>query len=133
MTEVNQSLAVDDVPEAVEVAVPSDLLYKLNDRPPVAESFFVAFQHVLASFVGIITPPLLITTSLGLDAVNTSYIISMSLFATGLCTFIQCRTFGPVGSGLLSLQGTSFAFLGPIIGLGAFALQSGRSPEQALA
>lgn len=113
--------------------MPSDLLYGLNDRPPVAESFFVAFQHVLAAFVGIITPPLLITTSLGLDAVNTSYIISMSLFATGLCTFIQCRTFGPVGSGLLSLQGTSFAFLGPIIGLGAFALQGGRSPEQALA
>ncbi|MDW3060122.1 solute carrier family 23 protein, partial [Vibrio sp. 1978] len=28
------------------------------------------------------------------------------------------RTFGPVGSGLLSVQGTSFNFLGPIIGAG---------------
>lgn len=111
----------------------SDLIYGLNDRPPVPEAIFVAFQHVLAAFVGIITPPLIICTSLGLDPTNTSYIISMSLFASGLCTFIQCRKFGPVGSGLLSLQGTSFAFLGPILGVGTFALQGGRSPEPALA
>ncbi|UIE38122.1 uracil-xanthine permease family protein [Leptodesmis sichuanensis] len=133
MTELNQSLVVEDLQEIGEMRSRSDLIYGLNDRPPVPEAIFVAFQHVLAAFVGIITPPLIICTSLGLDPTNTSYIISMSLFASGLCTFIQCRKFGPVGSGLLSLQGTSFAFLGPILGVGTFALQGGRSPEQALA
>lgn len=111
----------------------SGLLYGLEDKPPPAEATFVAVQHVLASFVGIITPPLLICTALGLDPVNTSIIISMSLFASGICTFIQCRRFGPVGSGLLSLQGTSFAFLGPIIGIGLGAINAGNTPEQALA
>ncbi len=109
------------------------LIYGLTDKPPVAEAIFVAFQHVLAAFVGIITPPLIICSSLGLDAANTSYLISMSLFASGICTFIQCKRIGPVGSGLLSLQGTSFAFLGPILGVGTVALQSGKTPEQALA
>lgn len=109
------------------------LLYGLEDRPPMMESFFVAFQHVLAAFGGIITPPLIICSTLGLDATDTSYIISMSLFASGLCTFIQCRQIGPIGSGLLSLQGTSFAFLGPILGVGMTALQGGQSPESALA
>jgi xanthine permease XanP len=110
----------------------SELIYGLHDKPPVVESIFVAVQHVLAAFVGIVTPPLLICTSLGIDAANTSFIISMSLLASGICTFIQCKTFGPLGSGLLSLQGTSFAFLGAILGVGNTAIQSGKTPLQAL-
>ncbi|MFN5398252.1 MAG: uracil-xanthine permease family protein [Pseudanabaena sp.] len=115
------------------VVTKSGLIYGLNDKPPVVEAIFVAFQHVLAAFVGIITPPIIICSSLGLDAANTSYLISMSLFASGICTYIQCKRIGPIGSGLLSLQGTSFAFLGPILGVGTVALQKGSSPEQALA
>jgi xanthine permease XanP len=115
------------------IAFNSELLYGLNDKPPTGEAIFVAVQHVLASFVGIITPPLLICSALGLDPVNTSIIISMALFASGVCTFIQCRRIGPVGSGLLSLQGTSFAFLGPIVGIGTGAIDAGQTPEQALA
>jgi xanthine permease XanP len=133
MTEISQDLLVQESEETVELQPTSELIYGLNDRPPVPEAIFVAFQHVLAAFVGIITPAIIICGSLGLDAENTSYIISMSLFSSGICTFIQCRKFGPVGSGLLSLQGTSFAFLGPIIGVGSFALQSGRTPQEALA
>lgn len=133
MTELSQNLTIEDSQELVESQPTSELIYGLDDRPPVVEAIFVAFQHVLAAFVGIITPPLIICSSLGLDPANTSYIISMSLFASGLCTFIQCKKFGPVGSGLLSLQGTSFAFLGPILGVGTFALQGGRSPQEALA
>lgn len=135
MSQANEDLVLETAPETSNKPPQrkSELLYGLTDKPPVAESIFVAFQHVLAAFVGIITPPLIICTSLGLDAANTSYLISMSLFASGICTFIQCKKFGPVGSGLLSLQGTSFAFLGPILGVGAVALQGGRTPEQALA
>lgn len=121
-----------DIAESVTVTK-SGLIYGLNDKPPIAEAIFVAFQHVLASFVGIITPPIIICSSLGLDAANTSYLISMSLFASGICTFIQCKRIGIVGSGLLSLQGTSFAFLGPILGVGISAKAAGASPEQALA
>lgn len=133
MTEISQDLLVKETEEIVELQPTSELIYGLDDRPPVYEAIFVAFQHVLAAFVGIITPAIIICGTLGLDAENTSYIISMSLFASGICTFIQCKRFGPVGSGLLSLQGTSFAFLGPIIGVGTFALQAGRTPQEALA
>lgn len=132
MTQADHELVLEDVQE-IEQTSKCELIYGLNDKPPVAESIFVAFQHVLASFVGIITPPLIICGSLGLDPANTSYIISMSLFASGICTYIQCKKIGPVGSGLLSLQGTSFAFLGPILGIGTTALQGGQTPQQALA
>jgi len=36
----------------------SPLLYPLGDRRPHARAAFVAFQHVVAMFIGIITPPL---------------------------------------------------------------------------
>ena len=42
----------------------------------------------------------------------------MSLFVSGLATFVQCRRLGPVGCGLLCVQGTSFSFIGPIIAAG---------------
>ncbi|MBE9108016.1 purine permease [Nodosilinea sp. LEGE 07298] len=115
------------------ISFQSELLYGLNDKPPVGESIFVAIQHVLASFVGIITPGLIICGALGVSPADTGIIVSMSLFSSGLCTFIQCRKFGPIGSGLLSLQGTSFAFLGPVIGVGSAAIATGSTPEQALA
>lgn len=42
----------------------------------------------------------------------------MALFASGVSTFIQCRRVGPLGAGLLCVQGTSFSFIGPIISAG---------------
>lgn len=40
------------------------LIYGLNDRPPVREAIFAAIQHLLAIFVAIITPPLIIAGAL---------------------------------------------------------------------
>ena len=79
---------------------------------------FAALQHLLAIFVAIITPPLIIASALKLDVEKTSFLVSMSLFASGVSTFIQCRRFGVIGARLLCIQGTSFSFIGPIIATG---------------
>ena len=118
-----------------ENAVPEssfDLVYGLNDRPPFWESLFVALQHVFAVFVPIVTPPLFVCQALGVDATYTSYIVGMSLLISGWSTFLQGKTFGPLGSGLLSIQGTSFSFIGPIIAVGTASLDRGESIETAL-
>lgn len=94
------------------------LIYGLNDRPPVKETIFAALQHLLAIFVAIITPPLIIAGALKLDLETTGFLVSMALFASGVSTFIQCRRVGPIGCGLLCIQGTSFSFIGPIISAG---------------
>ncbi|MBE9160266.1 purine permease [Nodosilinea sp. LEGE 06152] len=133
MAQADRESTIAQEMDGDRISFQSELIYGLNDKPPVGESIFVAIQHVLASFVGIITPGLLICGALGVSPADTGIIVSMSLFASGICTFIQCRRFGPVGSGLLSLQGTSFAFLGPVIGVGTAAIASGSTPEQALA
>jgi xanthine/uracil permease len=38
---------------------PADLIYGLDDKPPLRLSIFVALQHVLAVFVSGTLPPLL--------------------------------------------------------------------------
>ncbi|AJJ09281.1 xanthine permease family protein [Yersinia rohdei] len=103
---------------------PSELIYRLEDRPPLAQTLFAACQHLLAMFVAVITPGLLICQALGLPAEDTQRIISMSLFASGLASLLQIKTWGPVGSGLLSIQGTSFNFVAPLI-MGGLALKNG--------
>ncbi len=111
----------------------TDLIYELEDKPPLFPALFAAIQHVLSIFLSIIAPPLIICGAMNVDITTTSYIVSMSLFISGVATFIQARRFGPVGSGLLSIQGTSFSFLGPIIGAGLAAIEGGATPEEALA
>lgn len=94
------------------------LIYGLNDRPPLRETLFAALQHLLAIFVAIITPPLIIANAIQLDQETTSFLVSMSLMVSGVATFIQCRRLGKIGCGLLCIQGTSFSFIGPIITAG---------------
>ncbi|GAB5373634.1 MAG: nucleobase:cation symporter-2 family protein [Acuticoccus sp.] len=108
------------------------LIYGLDDRPPLPNALLAAVQHILASIVGIVTPTLIIGGVLGLGE-NIPYLIAMSLFVSGVATFIQCRRIGPVGSGLLSLQGTSFAFLGAILAAGFAVKGRGGTPEDILA
>lgn len=109
-----------------------DLLFKLNDKPAPHIAAFAAFQHVLASVVGIVTPPIIITNALGLSAKDAAYIISMSLLVSGIATFIQAKAYRGIGSGLLSVQGTSFAFLGPILG-SAMLIKADAGAQAALA
>lgn len=114
----------------------TDLIYGIEDRPSFKDALFAALQHLLAIFVAIITPPLIIASALKLDVEKTGFLVSMSLFASGVSTFtIQCRRFGPIGAKLLCIQGTSFSFIGPIIatglvgGLPIFVLYGGCSIE----
>ncbi len=108
------------------MAAQKDLIYGLNDRPPLRETLFAALQHLLAIFVAIITPPLIIASALRLDIQTTGFLVSMSLFVSGIATFIQSRRVGPIGTGLLCVQGTSFSFISPIISAGMLGMVDGK-------
>ena len=109
----------------------TDLLYRLHDRPNPIKAFLGAIQHVLAAFVGIITPSLIIGGTLGLGE-HIPYLLSMSLIVSGVATFIQTRKIGPIGSGLMALQGTSFGFLAAVLTAGFVVKNRGGSPEEIL-
>lgn len=116
----------------MEAPSSSELIYRLEDRPPVLQSTFAALQHLLASFVGIVTPTLIIGNTLGLQT-EVPYLISMALLASGIGTFIQAfRPLG-IGAGMLCIQGTSFAFLGAILSAGFTVKDRGGSSEDIMA
>ncbi|RJL69433.1 uracil-xanthine permease family protein [Acinetobacter radioresistens] len=110
-----------------------DLVYGLNDRPRPLIAFLAALQHLLAIIVPIVTPGLLICLALGVSREDTNMILSMSLVISGIATFLQCKKVGPFGAGLLIVQGTSFNFIGPIIGIGSAMVASGTPVEAVMA
>lgn len=116
----------------MKIDADSGLLYELEQKIKPMAAWLCALQHVLASVVGIITPPLIIGTTLGLQD-WLPYLISVSLLVSGLGTFFQAnRCFG-IGAGMICLQGTSFAFLGVTLSCGLWLKSTGASSETVMA
>lgn len=120
----------DTAPQATNSG--DELIYGLEDRPAPAAAAFAALQHVLACFIAIITPTLIVGGVLGLGS-EVPYLVSMALIVSGVGTFIQARRFGPVGSGLLCVQGTSFGFLSVILSAGFIVKGNGGGNDEILA
>ena len=76
---------------------PQGLIYGLEARPPLRDTLFAALQHLLAIFVAIITPPLIIAGALNLDLETTGFLVSMSLFAESFHP-LQVRRISPHSS-----------------------------------
>ena len=112
---------------------PTELVLGLDDRPSPSIAFLAALQHLLAIIVPIVTPGLLICQALGVSLRDTNMIVSMSLVISGIATFVQCRRFGPLGAGLLIVQGTSFNFVGPLIAGGVLMVKQGTPVETVMA
>ncbi|OCP35348.1 nucleobase:cation symporter-2 family protein [Ensifer sp. LC163] len=112
---------------------PTELVLGLEDRPSPPIAFLAALQHLLAIIVPIVTPGLLICQALGVSLRDTNMIVSMSLVISGIATFVQCRRFGPLGAGLLIVQGTSFNFVGPLIAGGVLMVKQGTPVETVMA
>jgi len=106
------------------------IVYGLEERIPPGPAVLVGAQHVSAMVVGTITPPLILAGVLKFSPADTAYLVSIALLASACGTWLQCRQRGPVGSGLLSVTGTSFAFLQPLTlagQAGGLALMMGMS------
>jgi len=109
-----------------------DLLFGLDDRPPWPKALLAAVAHLLAVVGGIATAPLLMAQGLQLSAATTQYLISSAFVVSGLATLLQVVRLGPLGSGLLSIQGTSFTFIGAIILAGGILRARGLSDDAML-
>lgn len=106
--------------------------FGFHEKPPIVTTLLVSLQHLLAITGGIITAPLIIAMGMGLSLQDTSYMVSSSLVVSGLATLVQIHRVGSIGSGLLSMQGTSFTFIGPLIFSYSTLIQQ-HTAEQALA
>ena len=58
--------------------------YDLEDNPPMGDTVFLGLQHMLAMFVGIVTPPIIIAGVVGLGPQETGFFVSMALIMSGV-------------------------------------------------
>ncbi|KAJ7057408.1 xanthine/uracil permease [Mycena amicta] len=90
--------------------------YALHEEMPLILAISTGLQHALAMLAGLITPPIIFASALSLDARTSAYMISASLIGCGLLSLVQMsriKLFGGyyLGTGLISVVGTSFATL----------------------
>ncbi|WP_336330210.1 uracil-xanthine permease family protein [Haloarcula sp. CGMCC 1.2071] len=102
-------------PEAEQQSV---VLYDIEDKPPLGKAIPLGIQHVLAMFLGNVAPPLILAGAVGSITGETTFLVQMALIVAGIATIVQAYPVGPVGARLPVVMGTSFAFLGPLIGIG---------------
>jgi len=95
------------------------IVYDIDDRPPVAELLPLGMQHLVAMILSNVTVPLLIAGGLGLDAASTALLVQMVLLMAGLATIVQSYPIGPIGGRIPMVMGTSIAFVGGLIAIGA--------------
>ncbi|CAM2802495.1 xanthine permease [Streptococcus acidominimus] len=95
------------------------MLYQIDDKPPLGVSIVLALQHILAAFAGIIAVPLVVAGALKLSVEETSMMVSASIFVAGVTTVLQSKGLGPIGSRVSGMMGTDFTFANPAISVGS--------------
>ena len=98
--------------------------YEKDESIPLLVSILMGLQHALAMVGGLITPPYVVFRfTVGADPEYQQYAISAALITSGICTLLNVLQvpipgtsgiFGRqlyLGSGVLSVMGTSFTFL----------------------
>ncbi|KAL2815105.1 uric acid-xanthine permease [Aspergillus granulosus] len=98
--------------------------FGLNEKIPVLLAFILGLQHALAMLAGVVTPPLILSSSLSLPVDLQQYLVSTSLIVCGLLSMVQITRFHIyktpyyIGSGVLSVMGVSFSIIS--VASGAF-------------
>ncbi len=91
-----------------------EMLYRLEDCPPPQELFFLGLQNVLTMFGATTLVPLLIGPAIfGQGSKEIAIFISNVYFGMAITTALQL--WRVTGSGLPIIQGSSFAFIAPIL------------------
>ena len=94
--------------------------YELEGKIPLGKAIILGMQHVLAMFVGNLTPILIIGGMCGLgEAGLMRPILQNAMLVAGIITLIQLWTVGPVGARLPIVMGTSSGFIGVCKGIAA--------------
>jgi len=89
--------------------------YEFKGRIPLKHAIPLGIQHVLAMFVGNLTPLIIICGACGIIAEEPALYVSLlqnAMLVAGLVTLVQLFSIGPVGGQVPIIMGTSSGFLG---------------------
>lgn len=107
-------LFMPDIP-FISKEVNTQPFFGLDTEMPILLGAILGFQHALAMLAGVVTPPIIIASLANLDSQIQGYLVSTSLIVSGILSVAQIARFKIygtnyyIGTGLLSVVGTSFA------------------------
>ena len=95
--------------------------YDFRGRIPLQQAVPLGLQHVLAMFVGNLTPLMIICGICGITGMQELYVtlLQNAMLAAGIITLIQLWSIGPIGGQVPIIMGTSSGFLGVMRGVAA--------------
>jgi NCS2 family nucleobase:cation symporter-2 len=96
---------------------PADLIYGVDDKPPLSTVLLLGLQHVSVMSVGWIIV-VVIVTGIGGTSGQAESVIQMSMIVSGIATILQARTKGPIGSGYLCPLSCGPAYIAASISAG---------------
>lgn len=86
-------------------------IYELDGRVPLSEAIPLGLQHVLAMFVGNVSPLIIVCGMLNMEAGQKAMLMQNAMFIAGLVTLLQLYPVWRVGAKLPIVMGTSSGFL----------------------
>jgi len=89
---------------------PANLVYGVDDQPPLGITLLQGLQHVFIMAVYFIFP-VIVSHAMGGTDEQAATMIKMSMIAMGITTIVQAQRLGPLGSGYLAPSGNGPAYL----------------------
>ena len=90
--------------------------FSFEGKMPLKQAIPLGLQHVLAMFVGNLTPLLIITGACGIAsgefAALQLHLLQNAMLIAGIVTLVQLFSIGPVGGNVPIIMGTSSGFIG---------------------
>ncbi len=93
-------------------------VFDVDGMPQLKEAIPLGLQHVVAAFVGVVTPALLVANIANLSVADKTILIQIALVVSALATFLQLYPIGGIGSGLPVIIGVSFAYVPTLLAIG---------------
>mgnify|MGYP001456963839 FL=1 len=94
----------------------SEAAFRLDGKMPLKQAIPLGLQHVLAMFVGNLTPLLIITGACGIAGGEFAdlqlQLLQNAMLVAGIVTLVQLFAIGPVGGKVPIIMGTSSGFIG---------------------
>lgn len=90
--------------------------FELDGKMPLSQAIPLGLQHVLAMFVGNLTPLLIITGACGIAGGEFASLqlslLQNAMLIAGIVTLVQLFSIGPIGGKVPIIMGTSSGFIG---------------------
>jgi NCS2 family nucleobase:cation symporter-2 len=96
---------------------PANLIYGVDDKPPLTTLLLLGLQHASVMSVGWIFV-VVIVSGMGGTSQQAESVIQISMIVSGIATILQARTRGPVGSGYLCPSSCGPAYIAASISAG---------------